>query len=123
MIGTRAGPGQNTPMKSLCAVAVVIGCVLAACAPDFSRIPPPTEKMAMELGVAHAELVRGHATYMNHCSQCHERVPPGEIDPEFWRGVLPHMAVRSKITEVEEYELLLYLLAAHGTVHGLDLEH
>ena len=96
---------------------------LAGCASRTTKIPDPTPKMALELGVAHEELVRGHASYLNHCNRCHERVPPGKIDPEFWRGVLPHMALRSKIGKVEEHELLLYLLAAHGTVHGLDLEH
>lgn len=79
--------------------------------------------MALAMGVHQAELVRGHATYLEHCNRCHERVPPGAIDPEYWRGIVPHMAVRGKISDSEERELLLYLLAAHGTVHGLDLEH
>lgn len=96
---------------------------VSGCAGPRTRIPEPTPKMAMALGVHHAELVRGHATYMNHCNRCHERVPPGAIDPELWRGVLPHMAVRATISKIEEDELMLYLLAAHGTVHGLDLEH
>lgn len=96
---------------------------MAGCASKTTRTPDPTPDMAMALGVAHEELVRGHATYLAHCNRCHQRVPPGKIDPEFWRGVLPHMAVKAHISEVEEYELLLYLMAAHGTVHGLDLEH
>ena len=77
----------------------------------------------MALGVEQAELVRGHATYLRHCQQCHARVPPGKIDPEYWRGIVPHMALKSAIDSREEQELLLYLTAAHGTVHGMDLEH
>jgi mono/diheme cytochrome c family protein len=79
--------------------------------------------MALGLGVEYTELMRGHATYMSHCARCHERVPPGKVDPEFWRGIVPHMAARAEIGEAAERELLLYLMAAHGTVHGLDLEH
>ena len=111
-------------MKLICWILLGLGTLwIAGCAAKTSRIPDPTPEMALGLGVAHQELVRGHASYMRYCSQCHERVPPGKIDPEFWRGVLPHMAARAKISKIEEEELLLYLMAAHGTVHGLDLEH
>lgn len=106
---------------ALAAAGVAAG--LVGCAPDTTQIPEPTEEMALGMGVRKAELDRGHATYMEHCNRCHQRVPPGTIDPEFWRGIVHHMALRSRIGEVEERELLVYLMAAHGTVHGLDLEH
>lgn len=97
--------------------------VVTGCAVDTARVPKPTEEMAMAMGVRQAELARGHATYLEHCNQCHERIPPGKIDPENWRGIVPHMAVRAHIDAEEERDLLLYVMAAHGTVHGLDLEH
>ena len=96
---------------------------VVGCAVNTSRIPDPTPEMAMALGVEHSELVRGHKTYLQHCHRCHERVPPGKMDPEYWRGIVPHMAVNAKIGVKEEQELLLYVMAAHGTVHGMDLEH
>ncbi len=96
---------------------------VAGCAPNTDLIPDPSPEMAMALGVGHAELVRGHAAYLQHCNRCHERVPPGKIDPEFWRGIVPHMAAKARISRKAEEELLLYVMAAHGTVHGLDLEH
>ena len=79
--------------------------------------------MALELGVEYGQLQRGREVYMAHCNRCHERIPPGEIDPEIWRGLLPHMAINAELTTTEEEESLLYLLAAHGTVHGANLQH
>ena len=104
-------------------IGVLVVLSVVSCARNINRIPEPTPKMAMELGVEHQELVRGHANYLQHCNRCHERVPPGRIDPEYWRGIVPHMAVNAEIGEEDERELLLYLMAAHGTVHGADLEH
>lgn len=108
-------------MKFLSLAAITFA--LVACAIDTSQIPEPTPEMAMEFGVEEADLHRGLATYMLHCNRCHERVPPGQIDPEYWRGILPHMAKNAELSESEEYDLLLYLMAAHGTVHGANLEH
>lgn len=79
--------------------------------------------MAMAYGVDQATLARGRGIYMAHCAQCHERVAPGEIDPEFWRGITPHMAVKAKLTEAEEKQLLHYVMVAHAEVHGFDPEH
>lgn len=78
--------------------------------------------MAKDYEVEEATLARGRGIYMAHCANCHERVHPGEIDPEFWRGVTHHMAVKSKLTLVEEKQLLQYVMAAHGEVHGLAPE-
>jgi mono/diheme cytochrome c family protein len=92
------------------------------CADSYKGIPEVTPKMAMEYGVEEATLARGRGIYMAHCAACHERVHPGEIDPEFWRGVTHHMAVRAKLKDFEEKQLLHYVMAAHAEVHGLDPE-
>lgn len=101
----------------------MVALVAAGCAANTNRIPEATPRMALELGVEHGQLVRGREVYMAHCNECHDRIPPGEMDPESWRGILPHMAVNAELTTTEEEEVLLYLMAAHGTVHGADLEH
>ncbi len=113
--------GQYRAMRWLGTGLAALGMV--ACGVQSSRVPDPTVEMARGLGVELAELQRGHATYVNHCNQCHDRIPPGKIDPEYWRGIVPHMAVNAQIDEKEEQELLLYLMAAHGTVHGANLQH
>ena len=108
---------------------LVIGIGLSAsglflgCAKSFKGIPEVTSQMAMNYGVEEATLARGRGIYMAHCATCHERVHPGEIDPEFWRGVTPHMAVKAKLTAEEQQQLLHYLMVAHAEVHGLDSEH
>jgi hypothetical protein len=50
-------------------------------------------------------------------------VHPGEIDPEFWRGVISHMAVEAKLMKLEQQQLLHDLMVAHAEVHGLESEH
>lgn len=94
-----------------------------SCAKSFKGIPEVTSKMAMEYGVEEADLARGRGIYMAHCATCHERVHPGEIDPEFWRGVTHHMSIKAKLKKEEEEQLLHYVMAAHAEVHGLDPEH
>jgi hypothetical protein len=105
------------------AVTVVFALVLAGCGGNTHRIPEATPEMAGALGVETGQLVRGRELYLKHCAQCHDRVTPGFMEPEYWRGILPHMAEHAKLDPARETELLLYLMAAHGTVHGADLEH
>lgn len=93
---------------------------LAGCGTNRSGIPEATAEMARKYEVSQVELARGRGIYMAHCNQCHDRVEPGKIDPEFWREVTPHMAARSKLTDREEEELLQYVMAAHAEVHGLE---
>jgi hypothetical protein len=100
------------------AILVVVGC-----SGPSEPIPEPTPEMAMAMGVEEALLVRGRESYMTQCNRCHERVLPGKIDPEYWRGIIPHMAQNADLTEAEETDLLVYLMAAHGTVHGENLQH
>ncbi|MFM2297896.1 MAG: hypothetical protein RL117_1603 [Verrucomicrobiota bacterium] len=105
-------------------VKLLIGMMaLSSCGPDLKAIPEPDESMALAMGVRESELQRGHTTYMAHCQKCHPRVPPGKIDPEAWREILPHMSQNAKLRPTEYDELQLYLIAAHGTVHQLDLQH
>lgn len=99
------------------------GGLFAGCAKSFKGIPAVTPEMAMAYGVDQETLVSGRGVYLANCVQCHERIHPGEIDPEFWRGVTPHMAVKAKISEEEQQQLLHYLMVAHAEVHGLDPEH
>lgn len=102
---------------------VVIASQLMQCGPDLNAIPPATESMALAMGVEQSQLARGREIYLNHCQQCHARIPPGKIDPEAWREILPHMTQNAKLRSEQYDELQLYLIAAHGTVHGLDLQH
>lgn len=101
----------------------LIGLCVSGCGPDLSVIPEATPKMAMEMGVTQSSLQRGRATYMAHCNKCHERVLPAKIDPEYWREILPHMSVNAKLDSVQQKELQSYLIAAHGTVYKLNLQH
>lgn len=97
--------------------------LMVGCGVPGGKIPEATPEMAMAMGVEESRLVRGRVSYMSHCNRCHERVLPGKIDPEYWRGIVPHMAQNADLTGGEETDLLIYLMAAHGTVHGENLQH
>lgn len=93
------------------------------CASKQNAIPEVTPQMASDYGERQSTLARVRGIYMAHCAQCHERIFPGEIVPEFWRGVTPHMAIKAKLTDEEEDQLLGYLMVAYAEVHGLNPEH
>lgn len=109
-------------MRGNCSILGAI-LVLVGCGASVDPIPQATPEMALEMGVEEEQLVRGRALYMENCNRCHERVPPGEIDPEYWRGIIPHMAQNADLSSSEQNDVLVYLMAAHGTVHDLNLEH
>ena len=115
----REGGRIESGMRKLSWVTLVSGVFLTACSYQDDGIPEVTAEMAKEYEVPEATLARGRGIYMAHCAECHERVEPGKVDPEFWRGVTPHMAVKAKLSDEEEKQLLQYLMVAHAEVHGL----
>lgn len=123
---------QHDPMQLfshtavLCKVAIALiitHTFLVSCGPDLNAIPEVTPKMAMEMGTTQQQLQNGRSIYMAHCNKCHERVPPAKIDPEAWREILPHMSENAHLNSTQLADLQIYLIAAHGTVYQLDLEH
>jgi hypothetical protein len=102
----------------LCLAVCAVGC-----GPDVEAIPQVTDQMAMDMGVEKPQLQRGRDLYMAHCHQCHARVQPAKIDPEYWREILPHMSKNAKLNSSQLRDLQTYLIAAHGTVYQLDPQH
>ena len=100
------------------AILFVSGCALMR-----DPIPEPTPEMALAMGVEQDQLVRGREMYLANCNHCHDRVLPETVDPEYWRGIMPHMARNAELNKGQQEDVLIYLMAAHGTVHGLNLEH
>ncbi len=94
---------------------IITSTFLVSCGPDLNAIPEATPKMAMEMGTTQQQLQHGRSIYMAHCNKCHERVPPAEI--------LPHMSQNAHLNSSQLADLQIYLIAAHGTVYQLDLEH
>jgi hypothetical protein len=102
----------------LCLAVCAVGC-----GPDVEAIPQVTDQMARDMGVEKPQLQRGRDLYMAHCNQCHARVQPAKIDPEYWREILPHMSKNAKLNSSQLRDLQTYLIAAHGTVYQLDPQH
>ncbi|MGB6223271.1 hypothetical protein [Haloferula sp.] len=109
----------------MCGGKSIFGAVLllAGCGLVSDPIPEATPEMALEMGVEQAQLERGREMYLANCHHCHERVLPEAVDPEGWRSIIPHMAKNAELNESQQTDVLIYLMAAHGTVHGLNLEH
>jgi mono/diheme cytochrome c family protein len=102
-------------------IITLIACAcLAGCGPDVEAIPQVSAQMASDMGVEKAQLQRGRDIYMAHCHQCHERVKPAKIDPEYWREILPHMSQNARLNAAQLRDLQTYLIAAHGAVYHLD---
>ena len=93
--------------------------LFAACQHEPGGIPEVTPAMAIQMDTSEPRLQNGRTTYMTSCNRCHERVLPGNEDPEFWREILPHMAKNAKLTKDEESDVLLYLMAAHLKARGV----
>lgn len=106
------------PLQRIAALFTLLSIV--SCGPDLEAIPAVTDTMAKEMGVEKSQLQRGRNLYMAHCNQCHERVKPAKIDPEYWREVLPHMSQNAKLNSAQLQDLQTYLIAAHGTVYQLN---
>lgn len=106
-------------MKKRSLSVLFLGVLVAGCAYQDDGIPEVTPEMAKEYEVSEKTLALGRGVYMANCAKCHERVEPGKVDPEFWRGVTPHMAVKANLSDEEEKQLLQYLMVAHAEVHGL----
>jgi len=104
-------------MKRL-VVSWLAGWCLVGCGPS---IPEVTPEMAELMDVSRVRLERGRALYVEHCDRCHSRVPPGRLDAEYWRGIVPHMAEHARLDSAEEEDVLVYLMAAHDEVHGVRL--
>lgn len=103
----------------------IFGAILlvSGCGMKSDPIPAATDEMAVEMGVEREQLVRGRDLYMENCTRCHQRVLPGKLDPEYWRGIIPHMASKADLSKGDETDVLVYLMAAHGSVHGENHQH
>lgn len=110
-------------MRGIWSAVLGAGLLAGGCGTPVEPVPEPTPEMALAMGVEQAVLERGRETYLQNCNRCHDRVLPGKLDPEYWRGIVPHMAEYAELTELGERDLLIYLMAAHGTVHGENLQH
>lgn len=75
--------------------------------------------MASEFEVEESQLQLGRELYLKNCNRCHSRVFPGNLDAEYWREIVPHMAKNAELEEGDEQAILLYLMAAHNEVHNI----
>ena len=90
--------------------ALPIGFLLVQCAQE--RAPEVTPTMARMSAVELSKLEHGREVYLISCANCHQRVSPGTIQPEYWRKIIPHMADNADLSTGEQADVLNYLMAA-----------
>lgn len=98
-------------MKKALACASLL--LLAAC--TASRFPAPTQADADRVatkfpGVSLNQLTTGKANYEQYCGSCHKLEAPGNYTEEAWHKIVPKMAVKAKIDEATEQNILRYLV-------------
>jgi|GEM_PF-4974860 len=91
--------------------------LLAHCA--SRAVPEVNDEMARRTAVEPERLENGRAIYLEKCHRCHEQVPPGKLDPEYWRQIIPHMARNAELGRGEQADVLNYLIAAHLEASGV----
>ncbi|MFA5833333.1 MAG: hypothetical protein WDA22_07650 [Bacteroidota bacterium] len=89
--------------------------ILIVCAAGCSTsIPIPSEddlpvKPAMQNSISIEDLRSGRQLYITKCSGCHSLYLPSTYSAPQWDTILPMMALKSKITEIESGRIKQYL--------------
>ncbi len=55
----------------------------------------------------HAE---GYQLFLNNCGKCHKLKPIEKFTDNQWMGIVPRMAQKAKLNDVEESKILKYIL-------------
>jgi cytochrome c5 len=102
-------------MQKLVTIVSCLGAavLLANCTPKKVT----TTEMTTEQKVADvkknftpAQMDEGKVLFQDNCGKCHKLFDPGSRTVDKWENVLPRMAKRSKLTEIQESMVRAYLL-------------
>ena len=63
-------------------------------------------------GISEKEISNDRATYVTHCSGCHNVVQPSRHSMDEWQVMVSSMAARARITRDQRASILRYLAAA-----------
>jgi hypothetical protein len=119
--GRRASSGQICPSNRrktlICLIAAAstyVGCHMV---PMDVAAPPVANLGASPARTAQLETGRLIFTSSHKCARCHRPKPIVDYSPAFWtESIMPRMAKKAKLSEVEEKYLMAYILTAHDAI-------
>ncbi|MBE0647956.1 MAG: hypothetical protein IH596_09245 [Bacteroidales bacterium] len=82
--------------------------ILLSCVPALYL---PTEEQAEKAGIPLDDLKMGRKLYIDHCGSCHMLYLPKQFTVEKWNTEMDSMRTKTTITDLEEKQILDYLLA------------
>src|SRR5262249_53428526 len=98
----------------LASATTYVGCHMV---PLDVAAPPAANLGASPARVPQLETGRLIFTSSHKCARCHRPKPIVDYTPERWkREILPRMAKKAKLSEVEEQYLMAYILTAHDAI-------
>ncbi len=73
--------------------------------------------MSHQPGLPSLETGRLIFTSSHKCAHCHRPKPIVDYSPEYWKeSIMPRMAKKAKLSEVEEQYLMAYIMTAHDAI-------
>ena len=79
---------------------------------------PPVDEGLLSLGkhlaVDPQALIRGREVYLNRCISCHNIEPVARYTQDEWKRIVPDMARESNLDDLQEKDLLSYILIARS---------
>lgn len=119
--GTCASRGENHRnlwakrlIGMLLAAGAFVGCHMV---PLDVAAPPIANLNVSPARVGQLETGRLIFTSSHKCARCHRPKPIVDYSPEYWtQSIMPRMAKKAKLSEVEEQYLMAYILTAHDAI-------
>lgn len=102
---------------------VLLGGLTLLCACGGAMLPQLTPAQVAWAGrqwsdMGATRLAEARLLYVKRCSGCHNLFLPAAKDPEEWQKILPKMAERAKLTELQREEIWRYLQTARALPTG-----
>jgi hypothetical protein len=96
------------------AASTYVGCHMV----PLDVAAPPVENLgASPARVAQLETGRLIFTSSHKCARCHRPKPIVDYSPEYWtHSIMPRMAKKAKLSDVEEQYLMAYIMTAHKAI-------
>ncbi len=113
--GERGRSGWRSRVLCMLATAsVYVGCHMV---PLDVAAPPVANLNASPARVAQLETGRLIFTSSHKCARCHRPKLIVDYSPEYWKeSIMPRMAKKARLSDVEEQYLMAYILTAHEAI-------
>lgn len=81
---------------------------IIACSPK-TTLPPPQEEVTVTEAMMSTEASTGKTIFSKSCTKCHKAKVIDNFTAEQWAGILPGMAGKAKLDEVQTSQVAAYI--------------